>query len=286
MTPTGDADSLDPRAILDALGVADVDAVERAEGGSDTAIWRVEAAGVVYALRAFRVGEQEDCDRERAAMQAASAAGLPVPRVHAAGSWRERPALLLDWLPGLTVFEELCRHPERAELLGALFGEAQARLHTIAAPTALAGRPDEWLAWLGPDQPALAARLRASHYPGTALLHLDYHPLNVMTDGERITGILDWRNTAAGPPRADAARTHAILLVDAPQHVEPQARAILEIFTHGWQTGYLRGGGSLGEMAPFYVWAGATMLRDLAAKRSPDDLARIRAWTDGWLAKL
>lgn len=279
-------DGLDPRAILGALGVTDVRAVERAEGGSDTAIWRVEAAGALYALRVFRPGEQEDCDRERAAMQAASAAGLPAPAAHAAGSWRERPALLLDWLPGLTVFEELRRRPERAESLGALFGAAQARLHSVAAPATLAARPDEWIAWLGPDQPALAARLRASDYPGGALLHLDYHPLNVMTDGERITGVLDWRNVAAGPPRADAARTHAILVVDAPQHASAQARAVLETFAHGWQAGYLRGGGSLDAMAPFYAWAGATMLRDLAHKRPPDDLARIRAWTDGWLAKL
>jgi hypothetical protein len=37
-------------------------------------------------------------------------------------------------------------------------------------------------------------------------------------------------------------------------------------------------------MAPFYAWAGATMQRDLSAKRSPADLARIRRWTERWLA--
>lgn len=279
-------DELDPRLILAALGMARVDAVERAEGGSDSAIWRVEVASAVYALRVFRPGEQEDCNRERVAMSAASVARLPVPRLHAAGSWRERPALLLDWLPGLTVYEALRQRPEQAAQLGALFGEAQARLHTVAAPAALAARPDGWIAWLGPDEPALAERLRASAYPSGALLHLDYHPLNVLTDGERITGILDWRNVAAGPPRADAARTHAILRVDGPHIVAPRVRAILETFANGWQTGYLQNGGSLDDMAPFYAWAGATMLRDLASKRSPDGLARIRVWTDGWLARL
>lgn len=277
---------LNPREALAALGIAQVDAVERVEGGSDSAIWRVEAAGGVYALRVFRPGEQDDCDRERTAMWAASAAGLPVPAVHATGSWRERPALLLDWLPGLPVFEELRQRPERAAHLGAVFGEMQARLHTVAAPPSLAARPDEWIDWLGSDQPALAERLRASAYPGGALLHFDYHPLNALTDGERITGLLDWRNVCAGPPRADAARTHAILWIDAPQHASPRARAILEIFAHGWQAGYQRHGGSLDDMAPFYAWAGATMLRDLANKRPPDDLARIRAWTDSWLAEL
>ena len=50
-------DELDPRLILAALGMARVDAVERAEGGSDSAIWRVEVASAVYALRVFRPGE-------------------------------------------------------------------------------------------------------------------------------------------------------------------------------------------------------------------------------------
>src|SRR5438132_39917 len=43
--------------------------------------------------------------------------------------------------------------------------------------------------------------------PGAALLHLDYHLLNVMTDRSRVTGVLDWTNARAGDPRADLART-------------------------------------------------------------------------------
>ena len=286
MTPDGADDDRNARDILATLGVPDVGATRRIQGGSDTAIWRVEAAGDVYALRVFGAGEQQDCERERAVMWAAWQAGLPIPKVFASGNWRDHPALLMDWAPGRTIFEELKRRPWRARRLGEAFGVMQARMHRVEAPDVLAEHPDDWIAWLGPDQPALAERLRASRYPGHALLHFDYHPLNVMTDGERISAILDWRNAAAGPPRADAARTHAILWIDAPAIVPPPVRPLLRLFTSGWRAGYLVDGGSLDEMAPFYAWAGAVMLRDLAAKRSPGDLARIRCWTDGWLARL
>jgi hypothetical protein len=57
------------------------------------------------------------------------------------------------------------------------------------------------------------------------------------------------------------------------------------LFAQGWRAGYQRQAGPRREMAPFYAWAGATMQRDLAAKRSPADLARIRRWTDRWLAR-
>jgi len=286
MTSSDPDENLTARDILDALGVADVGAVQRVQGGSDTAIWRVETASGVCALRVFGVGEQDDCQRERDVMLAAWQAGLPTPEVVASGSWRDHPALLMEWVDGQTVADELKHHPLQAQRLGEAFGELQARMHRVVAPDALANHPDDWIAWLGPDQPALAERLRASAYPAGALLHLDYHPLNVMADGERITGILDWRNALVGPPRADAARTHAILLVDAPQHVSSPARMILEAFTQGWQSGYLQHDSSLDDMAPFYAWAGAVMLRDLAAKRPPSHLAHIRRWTDGWLAQL
>ncbi len=286
MTPISD-DDLDPYAILDALGSSGAVMIERAQGGSDTAIWRVErAGGQVCALRVFREGEDADCERERVVMEAASAAGLPVPAVHAAGSWRGRPVLLLTWLPGWPVAEELRRRPWRARRLGVIFGEMQARVHAIAAPASLAAHPDAWIDWLGSDEPALAERLRASAYLSGALLHLDYHPMNVLTDGERITGVLDWRNAAAGEPRADAARTFAILRVDAAMRASPLARVVLWRFEQGWRAGYQRQADPLHAMAPFYAWAGATMLRDLAAKRPPADLARIRRWTNRWLARL
>src|SRR5260370_11718433 len=46
-------------------------------------------------------------------MAAARAAGLPVPEVHAAGVWQDLPALLITWLAGRTVADELRVRPWR-----------------------------------------------------------------------------------------------------------------------------------------------------------------------------
>jgi aminoglycoside phosphotransferase (APT) family kinase protein len=53
-----------------------------------------------------------------------------------------------------------------------------------------------------------AARFR--HSP-SSLLHMDYHPLNVMVEGVRVTGVIDWVNADVGDRHLDAAMTAVIL---------------------------------------------------------------------------
>jgi aminoglycoside phosphotransferase (APT) family kinase protein len=44
-----------------------------------------------------------------------------------------------------------------------------------------------------------------------SLVHLDYHPLNVMVQNVRVTGVLDWSNADVGDRHLDAAITSMIL---------------------------------------------------------------------------
>jgi aminoglycoside phosphotransferase (APT) family kinase protein len=44
-----------------------------------------------------------------------------------------------------------------------------------------------------------------------ALVHMDYHPLNVMVERVRVTGVIDWVNTDVGDRHLDAAMTAVIL---------------------------------------------------------------------------
>src|ERR1700729_2017605 len=44
-----------------------------------------------------------------------------------------------------------------------------------------------------------------------SLVHMDYHPLNVMVEGVRVTGVIDWVNTDVGDRHLDAAMTAVIL---------------------------------------------------------------------------
>ena len=50
------------------------------------------------------------------------------------------------------------------------------------------------------------------------MLHLDYHPLNVLVKGGHITGIIDWVNAECGDRHLDVATTAAILSCHAMEH--------------------------------------------------------------------
>jgi aminoglycoside phosphotransferase (APT) family kinase protein len=281
---------LDPAAILSGLGVTGARSITPVTGGMDTAIWRVEHDGGRSALRVFRPDQQGACQREVAAMRAATAAGLPVPAVQAEGRWGERPIMLLAWCPGRTMMEVMLAQPQQAERLALLSGRLLARIHQVPLPAAWEANSTRWITWAGPDEAPLQARLQALPLT-TSLLHMDYHPLNLMVDGGRITGILDWTNAYAGDPRADLARGITILRIipawrDGPIWLPPNRRRRIDA---AFRRGYRQVAGPVRQMALFYAWAGALMARDLGPRPErpatwvqPHQLAAIRHWTAGW----
>lgn len=279
--------NLDPLSVLHALGLSDIRSITRVIGGADTAIWRVERGAAAYALRVFRPEQEPTRDREVVAMETAGAAGIPVPSVHARGSWNGRPVLLLSWCAGRPILDQLRARPWQAIPYGRLFGRMQAAIHGVPAPRALVEGAHSWLDWLPPDDVGLRERLQRPDVRRDALLHLDYHPLNVMAEGGRITGVLDWTNTRAGDPRADFARTRTILRLDmgrpgrsrvANAALEPLWRA----FEWGWWQGYRDAAPVIDDLAPFYAAAGAIMQRDLGDRYMPGQLAPVRKWTIRW----
>ena len=281
-------------AILAELGAPAPVAVTRVTGGWDTAIWRVETAGQPAALRVFRTEQLETCRREAAAMRMLTAAGLPVPSVHAQGIGQGRPALLMAWCAGRPLLHEVRARPWAIWGLGVAMGRMHARIHQVPVPPeGAAALPATWRPREDDADPPLRARLRAVARGQPALLHLDYHPLNVMAAGWRVTGVLDWANVAVGDRRVDLARTVALLQLapfppDAPVALLSVLRRVLET---AWRTGYQRTHGSnpFVDMAPFYAWAGGMMARDLTPKLgragvwlAEHDLVRMRAWARMW----
>jgi aminoglycoside phosphotransferase (APT) family kinase protein len=63
-------------------------------------------------------------------------------------------------------------------------------------------------------------RARAGEFRAApaSFLHLDYHPQNVLVEGLRVTGVIDWANAAAGDRHFDAATTAVILSTSAMEH--------------------------------------------------------------------
>lgn len=283
-------DDLDPLAVLRALGVEDARVVEPVAGGWDTAIWRVDRGAVSSALRLFRPEQASTARREALALRAL-VGHAPVPEVQAEGTWRGRPALLLSWVPGRPLAHALRARPWLAWRLGYAFGRAQARIHAVPVTAALRQIETDWIAWAGPGEEALQARLRALPPRADALIHLDYHPLNVMVEETEVTGVLDWANVSIGDARADLARTLSILRLapsppGVPERLHGLIRRLLEL---GWRHGYGQPFGDQAEMALFYAWAGVVMLRDLAPKVGrpgvwlrPRHLDGVRRWTEVW----
>jgi aminoglycoside phosphotransferase (APT) family kinase protein len=57
----------------------------------------------------------------------------------------------------------------------------------------------------------LTARAGVYRVADGSVVHMDYHPQNVLVEGVRVTGIIDWVNTDIGDRHLDAAMTAAIL---------------------------------------------------------------------------
>lgn len=229
-------------------------------GGTTGTTWRIRHRFGEYALRFVDLASAETY-----ALRAAARAGVPVPRLHADVAVDGVVALLLEWCAGTAAADLLQRDPEAAEAYGVGFGEAQRRLHAVAAPGLLPSAAG----WHGVGGDRLPV--------GSQLLHLDYHPLNVLMDAATVTAILDWTNARRGHPTLDLARTYTLLHVDP--SLPHEARAVLVAFAAGWVRGY---GPEAGEIPPLCLhWAGRAMLADLAERyrRTPARLDPLRAWT-------
>jgi len=255
-------------------------AAERATGGFDTVVWRVRLGARTYALRIFRAEQKNAMGRELSALRAAARGGVAVPAVRLVGTVEDgRPAMLLDWCPGVTLLSALRARPWTAVPLAIEFGRVQRRIHAVTAPALVAST---WMDWPRPVNSSLRARVEAASSGRRALLHFDFHPLNVLVERDRVSAVLDWVNVHAGDPRADVARTLTILRF-APASGTGVERAVRRVLELGWRVGY----GPFGaDMPLFYAWAGTALQQDLAGRYSSAELEPVARWTAGWMRRV
>lgn len=255
-----------PAEILSDLGL-DVSATQSVTGGwSGTAIWRVETGDGAYALRVFGRDQRRVRDWERRVMTLAAGHEAPLPAIHHAGETDGYPWLLTDWLPGQRLIDEALRRPWTVERLGSAFGDMQARLHAITVD--VEGPTDEWIDWPEPAPDAIAERLRSMQLRRDRLIHLDYHPENVLVEGASISGVLDWTNAHIGDPRADLARTFVILEA-LPLVFGMRRRLIRPLigrFVQAWWRSYVLRAGPQTDMPLFCAWAYRGLIADLTPK--------------------
>jgi aminoglycoside phosphotransferase (APT) family kinase protein len=273
---------LNVESILSNLDLTDVVSYREITSGADSSVWKVAAENkAAYALRILPKHRHHQFMQELNFINLAISRGIPVPKVHSVKICGEWSVMLMQWAVGKTIMEELEDHPQRALQLGMEYGKVQARIHAISNSVL-----DETNNWLTPgteEELNLYRRAAASvDFKQNALLHLDYHPLNVLTDGHKVTAVIDWTNAAHGDPRFDIARTMSILELET-AHFEEISPAI-EDFKIGCLNGYQQISGPILDLSIFNAWAGIRMLRDLAGKRSEEDFRKIRHWTQRQLS--
>ena len=177
----------------------------------------------------------------------------------------------MDWIPGRPIVEVLMAHPEAVHPLGMAFGRIQTVIHTLKVPAFVTYETEIWLIPATDEEKRLMQRI-ASVNGGArgVLLHLDYHPLNVLTDGHAITAVLDWANAAQGDPRLDIARTLSILQLEGrrPGSILADYQEALTAFERGWLAGYEQEAGKLGALFIFKALAGLRMIRDFSGRRT------------------
>jgi len=257
--------------VLERLGVSADATAQPAAGGASASAWRVAGGGETFMLRR---SSSRLAPGRLAAMDAARRAGLPTPALLARAAWDGAEALLLSWLPGTPMFDRLASEPAAAGRLGAIMGEAQRRLHAIKAPSALPAALEDR------SHPFVAGSDAADLPDGDRLLHLDWHPSNLLVDErDQLSGIIDWDNARRGHPLLDLARTESILRVDPALASLPLAiRDRLADFLEAWADGY--GPDARAITRPARRWAGRVMLADLAPRYAdaPHLLRAVESW--------
>jgi Phosphotransferase enzyme family len=166
---------------IDSVRVADADLGPELARGRDMVVYE---SGPGRVLRRAEPGR--DLRAEAAIMEYVRAAGYPAPRVFRVGDGE----LELARVDGPTMVDDLLAHPWRAAAHGRLLARLHRDLHRIPLPS---------------DLP-----LRSPYGPGTALLHRDLHPANVLLSPAGPV-VIDWTNAAAGPAGVDDADTWLLL---------------------------------------------------------------------------
>jgi aminoglycoside phosphotransferase (APT) family kinase protein len=164
------------------------------------------------------------------------------------------PFLIMECLPGETLLDHLRRHNLHILRVAAELANQHARLHAwpvgdFPAPPRpfLERRLDDLarqahayrltgltvgLDWL---------RARRPQEPATpCLLHLDFHPINLMVDAGRLVGVVDWSEADAGDRHADVATTVVLMYTTPVEGISLRERLLTPLVRWLLIRSYLR----------------------------------------------
>ena len=133
-------------------------------------------------LRRYRTSPAvTDVEREVAVMAHVRTHGYPAPEVFDV----DGTDLVMERIVGVTMVDDLAARPWRVRRHADTWADLHRRLRDVPVG-------------------ALATSIEPRFGPPDGVIHLDFHPLNIMLTGDGPV-VFDWTNAALGPPAADVA---------------------------------------------------------------------------------
>jgi aminoglycoside phosphotransferase (APT) family kinase protein len=251
-------------------------------GGFDSFIHAVDLSGAALpadwqeplVVRMLPTMDRAPQATREAAVQGWSAdSGYAAPRALAVlgrDDGFDLPTQVMERAPGTTMLDAFAAKPWRARRLVDQLAGLALRLHALPTdgfppdPASLVDHrlhlPREAVAKLDRADLARALeqveRLAERAMDGPAVVcHGDFHPLNVVVDGDRAS-VIDWTDAGLGPREADVARTSLLFHVAAIAATSAVERAALKVAGPRLSRRYLRTYGAGGSLDParMRVW--------------------------------
>ena len=244
----------------------------RLMGGFETLIYAFRLTRAPSALsgplvvRVFaEAGGVGQARKEAVFQNAVAGTGYPAPRVVFPGGERligGRAFNVMERVSGHSLMEDLLADLAAAPRVADQLAQTLADLHAVPS-----GRVADSLrdAGIPAHEAAMAGRLRylQSYVADSALAHLepgvewllenqpserdvlsvchgDFHPGNVIVDGGRVTGVLDWPGAQLADPEYDVAVSLVLMAVAAPELVSDVPPEAFEAFALAYLESYSR----------------------------------------------
>ncbi len=250
-------------ALRNETGVSDLDYSERPQrltGGFETITYGFSLADPPehlegrLILRLFNSPRDVNQSRREAAFQnALSGLGYTVPAVlvQIDSAIDGRPINVMERIAGKALMEDAQLDPASVQRIIQLFATVQARLHQVPSGPVIeavesAGFDREQFTYEGrmkfigryfEDNTFEALRPvydwlvenRPTEQDEPAVCHGDFHPGNIMVDGDEVTGVIDWPGAAFADPEQDVA-TSLVLIRAGAGELEPEVRPMIQQF--------------------------------------------------------
>lgn len=173
---------------------------------------------VIYArdgivAKVFREGQRKtEVFKEAFILSLVGELGIPAPNVYSVETFCGRTAVLMDQVRGISIADIIQKNPEKTDYYLDRAVELQIAMHKVSSSEF---RPMRMMLngmitaspGLSPEEKERLCTMLSELPDGLSICHGDFHPGNILLDGESYK-IIDWAEVTCGCPAGDACRSY------------------------------------------------------------------------------